>query len=184
MQAATHSITFSQTDGPVGHDPSSQTGCGRYTRQNAQANMTAATPIMYGRSGAHRAIVTAPDTPNKTTAHGPMQQRPMNDANTLIPIAPPVVVATFFSSSIATILAQLNRWAFDGTERAVDTAVAGVWSQRLTAARTVVVKLAGICRHALARLMPAMRANNHRKLFKTGHANSSLAGTATIEGVS
>ena len=183
MQAATHSITFNQTEGPVGQDPSSQTGCGRYTRQNAQANISAATPIMYGRSGAHRAIVTAPETPKRTTAHGPMQQRPMNDANTLIPIAPPVVVATFFSLSIATILSQLNWWAFDGAERAVDAAVARVWSQQLTAARTVVVILTGICWHALARLMPTVRASNHRILIKIGHANSSVAGTTTIESV-
>ena len=183
MHAATHSITFNQTEGPVGHDPSSQTGCGRYTRQNAQANITAATPIMYGRSGAQRAIVTAPETPNRTTAHGPMQQRPMNDANTLIPIAPPVVVATFFSSSLATPLSQLNRRTFDGAKRTVDAAVARVRSQQLTAARTVVVKLTGICWHALARLMPAMWASNHRKFFKIGHANSSLTGTATIESV-
>ena len=183
MQAAIHSITFNQTEGPVGHDPSSQSGCGRYTRQNAQANMTAATPIMYGRSGAHRAIVTAPETPNRTTAHGPTQQRPMNDANTLIPIAPPVVEATFISSSITTILSQLNRWAFDSAKRAVDAAVARVWSQQFTAARTVVVKLAGICWHALARLMPTARASNHRIFIKIGHANSSLAGTTTIESV-
>ncbi len=98
--AATHNMTFSQTDGPVAQEPSSQTGCGRYTRQNAQASIAAATAIMYGRNGAQRAIVTAPDTPNKTTAQGPMQQRPINDANTLIPIAPPVVVATCFSSFI------------------------------------------------------------------------------------
>jgi len=78
-------------DGPIGQDPSSQTGCGRYTRQNAQASMIAATPIMYGRYGAQRAIVTAPGTPKRTTAQGPMQQKPINDANVLMPIAPPVV---------------------------------------------------------------------------------------------
>ena len=183
MHAATHSITFNQTEGPVGHDPSSQTGCGRYTRQNAQANITAATPIMYGRSGAHRAIVTAPETPNRTTAHGPIQHRPMNDAKTLIPIAPPVVVATFFSSSIATILAQLNRRAFDGAERAVDTAVTPICFQQLTATRAVIIILAGICRHALPRLMPAVRAGNYRILIKIGHAISSLAGAITIESV-
>ena len=183
MHAATHNITFNQIEGPVGQDPSAQTGCGRYTRQKAQANMTAATPIMYGRSGAHRAIVTAPETPKRTTAHGPIQQRPMNDANTLMPIAPPVVVATFFSSSITTVLSQLNRWAFGGAKRTVHAAVARIWSQQLTAAGTVVVKLTGVCWHALARLMPTVRASNHRILIKIGHANSPLAGTATIESV-
>ena len=29
MSAATHNMTFNQVDGPVGHDPSSQTDCGR-----------------------------------------------------------------------------------------------------------------------------------------------------------
>lgn len=104
----------------------------------------------------------------------------MNDANTQIVIAPPVVVATVFSSSIATILSQLNRRAFDSAKRAVDAAVARVRSQQRTAARTVVVKLTGICRHALARLMPAVRASNHRKLFKIGHADPSLADTAAM----
>lgn len=93
MMAATQSEILSQIDGPVGHDPSSQTGCGLYTRQNAHASMMAAIPMMYGRKGAQRAIVTAPDTPNNTTAHGPMQHRPMNDANALMPMAPPVVAA-------------------------------------------------------------------------------------------
>ena len=91
---------MSQRDGPVGQDPSSQTGCGRYTRQNAQASMMAATPIMYGRNGAQRAIVTAPETPNRTTAQGPMQQRPINDANVLMPIAPPVVAAVVLCNSV------------------------------------------------------------------------------------
>ena len=100
MTAATHNITFSQMDGPVGQDPSAQTGCGRYTRQNAQASMMAATPIMYGRNGAQRAIVTAPETPNKTTAQGPMQQSPINDANVLMPIAPPVVAAVVLCRSL------------------------------------------------------------------------------------
>jgi hypothetical protein len=68
---------------------------------------------MYGRNGAHRAIVTAPDTPNKMTAHGPMQHNPMKEAIALIPTAPPVVAATFFSS---TGIAQLDRRAFDRTE--------------------------------------------------------------------
>jgi len=93
-------MSFNQTEGPDGQEPFSQTGCGRYTRQNAHTSMMAAIPMMYGRNGAQRAIVMAPDTPNKTTAHGPMQQRPMNDANTLMPIAPPVVEATFVCSFI------------------------------------------------------------------------------------
>ena len=107
----------------------------------------------------------------------------MNDANTLMPIAPPVVVATFFSSSITTILTHLNGWTFDGPERAIDTAVTRVGPQQLSAARAVVVKLTGVCRHALSRLMPTVRASNHRKLVKIGHADSSPAGAAIIEGV-
>ncbi len=43
--------------------------------------------------GAHRAMVTAPGTPNKTTAQGPMQQSPIKEAIVLMPIAPPVVAA-------------------------------------------------------------------------------------------
>ncbi len=108
MTAATHNMTFSHMDGPVGHDPSSQTGCGRYTRQNPQASMIAATPMMYGRNGAQRAIVTAPDTPNNTTAQGPMQQRPINDANALIPIAPPVVAAVALCESVDNSLSTLH----------------------------------------------------------------------------
>jgi hypothetical protein len=104
----------------------------------------------------------------------------MNDANTLIPIAPPVVVATFFSSFISTTLPQLNGWAFDRAKRAVDAAVARIWSQQLTAARTVVEKLTGVAWHALARRMPTVRARNHRILIKIGHANSSLASATTI----
>jgi hypothetical protein len=107
----------------------------------------------------------------------------MNDANTLIPIAPPVVVATFVWSSNAIILPQLNRWAFDGAKRAVDAAVARVGSQQLTAVRTVVIKLTGICWHALARFMPTARASNYRIFVKIRHANSSLAGTTTFESV-
>jgi hypothetical protein len=62
--------------------------------------MMAATPMMYGRNGAQRAIVTAPETPNKTTAQGPMQQRPIKDANALMPIAPPVVAAVVLFKSV------------------------------------------------------------------------------------
>ncbi len=62
--------------------------------------MIAATPMMYGRNGAQRAIVTAPETPNKTTAQGPMQHRPINDANALMPIAPPVVAAAVLCESV------------------------------------------------------------------------------------
>jgi len=56
--------------------------------------------MMYGRNGAQRAIVTAPETPNRTTAQGPMQQRPINDANVLMPIAPPVVAAVVLFRSV------------------------------------------------------------------------------------
>ena len=62
--------------------------------------MIAATPMMYGRNGDQRAIVTAPETPNRTTAQGPMQQRPINDANVLMPIAPPVVAAVVLCRSV------------------------------------------------------------------------------------
>ncbi len=78
--------------------------------------------------GAQRAIVTAPDTPNKTTAHGPTQQRPMNEAKALMPIAPPVVVAIFRLSSIArlstTAIAELNRRALHGAVGTVDATIA------------------------------------------------------------
>ena len=45
-------------------------------------------------------MVTAPETPNSTTAHGPIQHKPINEAIALIPTAPLVVVATFLLSSI------------------------------------------------------------------------------------
>lgn len=116
MIAAIQSMTFNQTDGPVGHEPSSQIDCGRYTRQKAHASITAATATMYGRNGAQRAIVTAPDTPKRTTVHGPMQHKPMKEATALIPIAPPVVLAIFFCSSITTPITLLDGRAFHGAE--------------------------------------------------------------------
>ena len=83
-----------------------------------------------------------------------MQQSPMNDANTLMPIAPPVVVAICFSSfTSATALAKLDRWAFNRAIRAVNAAVAGQWAQDFTAALAVIKELAGIGWHGLRLLM-------------------------------
>ena len=85
-----------------------------------------------------------------------MQQSPMNDANTLMPIAPPVVVATCFSSFIsATAIANLYRWAFDGTIRAVNAAVAGLRAQHLTASLALIEELTGISWHRLRLLVAA-----------------------------
>ena len=85
----------------------------------------------------------------------------LGEAKTLMPIAPPVVDATFVSSSIVTFLSQLDRRAFYGAERAVNTAVTGIWPQYLATANTVVKKLTGVCRHALARFVSAMRTGNY-----------------------
>jgi hypothetical protein len=62
--------------------------------------MITAAAKMYGRAGCQRAITIEPDTPNRATAHGPMQHSPMKDAIALIPIAPPEVAASFLSSCI------------------------------------------------------------------------------------
>jgi len=101
--AANHRPPWSQSDGCAEHSPAAHSFLrgGPYTRQNAHDNITTAIPSMYGRSGCHRAIATAPGTPSNATAHGPMQHKPMNDAIALMPIAPPLVVASFLSSLIA-----------------------------------------------------------------------------------
>lgn len=161
MTAATQSMTFSQIDGPAAHEPSSHTARGRYTRQKAHASISAATATMYGRKGAQRAIVTAPDTPKRTTAHGPMQHNPMNDATALMPMAPPVVVAIFLFSPIAASPAELNGWTLHRAVRTVNTAVTRLRAQHFAAALAVVKELAGICGHAFLLLVPALRAGNH-----------------------
>jgi hypothetical protein len=59
--------------------------------------MIAATPRIQGLTGAHLAIVMAPDTPNKATAQGPIQHKPIKEAKALILMAPPVVAAAALS---------------------------------------------------------------------------------------
>src|SRR5215472_7932481 len=71
------------------HPSLRQTRLNRYVRQNAQASMDPATTNMYGRSGCHRAIDTAPETPSNATVQGPMQHSPTMEANMLKPTAPP-----------------------------------------------------------------------------------------------
>lgn len=39
----------------------------------------------------------APETPKSATAQGPMQHKPMKEANALMPMAPPVVAAVVLS---------------------------------------------------------------------------------------
>ena len=92
--AANHKVDLSQTEGPVAHVPSSQTGRVRYTRQNAQASIIAATARMYGLRKSKRAIVIAPETPNRATAQGPIQHKPMKEAIVLKPMALLVVPTT------------------------------------------------------------------------------------------
>jgi hypothetical protein len=92
------------------------------------AYWTADSASMYGLTGAHCAMATAPDTPNSATARGPMQHKPMKEATALKPMAPPVVVATVFFSFIgvtrAAASANLDRRAVDAAVGAVDAAVA------------------------------------------------------------
>jgi hypothetical protein len=103
MTAANHKAAFSHVEGPVEHVPSSQSCCGRYTRQNAHASMIAATPRIQGLIGAHLAIVMAPDTPNRATAQGPIQHKPIKEAKALILMAPPVVAAAALSVLLANV---------------------------------------------------------------------------------
>ncbi len=101
--AASHRLPCSQSEGRAAQSPAAQSFLrgGPYTRQNAQSNMTTARPNMYGRNGCHFAIATAPETPSKATAQGPMQHRPINEAMALMPIALPLVATSFLSSLIA-----------------------------------------------------------------------------------
>src|SRR6266853_4351320 len=55
---------------------------------------------MYGRSGSHWAIATAPETPSSATVQGPTQHRPTNAANMLKPTAPPPEAMICFRSRI------------------------------------------------------------------------------------
>jgi hypothetical protein len=90
-----------------------------------------------------------------------MQHKPMKEAAALMPMAPPVVVATFLFSSIAARPAQLNRWALHRAERTVNTTVASLRAQHFAAPLAIVVELAGIGGHAFPLLMSAHRAGNY-----------------------
>lgn len=95
-----------------------------------------------------------------------MQQSPMNDANTLMPIAPPVVEAICFSSFIsATAIAKLDRRALNRPIRAVNAAVAGHRAQNLTASLAVIKELAGVGWHGLRLLVTASGAFDYRPQF-------------------
>ena len=91
------------------------------------------------------------------------------------------VVAICFTQClpIAASLPQLNRRTIDSAERAEHTAIASIRSKYLSTTHTVIKELAGIRRHALTRLVSAMRACDNREFIYVCHAYSSLVGSIT-----
>ena len=62
----------------------------------------------------------------------------------------------------STALPFLNRWAYNRTETAKDTAIAVLWLQHALAPFTVIEVLAGIRGHCFSFLMPTMWAGDLR----------------------
>jgi len=199
MTTATHSMTFNKSEGPVGQLPSSHTGCGRLTRQNAQTSITADSPKCPNEHHCGNANDVRSQrcparhrnrTRNAKQNHGPgpdatqsYKGRKNADSDRTASRNRNFLFLVHNWLPIVAIPSKLNWRAAHGAERTIHTAVTTIRFQELTTARTVIEELAGVDRHAFACLVPTVRAGDDRVFNKFSHLQSSFFGTRAAEGV-